>query len=376
MAGVYVHIPFCKRKCIYCDFYSIVSLRLRDKYVRAVESEAQMRRHELAGMPINTLYIGGGTPSVLSMEQLETMIVGLQNAFDLSRLEEFTIEVNPDDVTCELAEKLLQLGVNRVSMGVQSLVDDELVFLNRRHSAKGAEKACHDLRSAGFDNISIDLIYGIPGQTMETWKYTLDMALLLQAKHVSCYNLSYEEGTMLYKLRDAGRVKECDDNTCVEMYDLLVDMLENAGYEHYEISNFAMPGFYSRHNSGYWDKTSYLGLGASAHSYDGNVRRYNPDNVKNYIESIENGIVACVVEQESCIDEKYDEDVMLRLRTSRGIDSEWLGLIYGEEYRDYFENAIKGFVSSGLVVRDGNCYRLSRNGVMLSDMVMRELMRG
>ncbi len=375
MAGVYVHIPFCKRKCIYCDFYSIASSRLSDRYVKAVGMEAQLRGQEIAGMPVKTLYIGGGTPSVLSFEQLSVLIEGLRAAIDLSHVEEFTVEVNPDDVTHEFAEQLLKLGVNRVSMGVQSLVDEELVFLNRRHDAKEAMKAYCDLQSAGFNNISIDLIYGIPGQTLDTWKYTLEKALSLQAKHVSCYNLSYEEGTMLHKLRETGRVMECDDNTCVEMYDMLVDMLDGAGYEHYEISNFAMPGFYSRHNSGYWDKTPYLGLGASAHSYDGNMRRYNPDNVKLYVESLENDVVVCVGEQES-VDEKYDEDVMLRLRTSRGIDSEWIKSIYGKAYSDYFVNAIRSFVDSGLVIKDGSRYRLSRNGVMLSDMIMRELMRG
>lgn len=375
MAGVYVHIPFCKRKCIYCDFYSIASSRLSDRYVKAVGMEAQLRGQEIAGMPVKTLYIGGGTPSVLSFEQLSVLIEGLRAAIDLSHVEEFTVEVNPDDVTHEFAEQLLKLGVNRVSMGVQSLVDEELVFLDRRHDAKEAMKAYCDLQSAGFNNISIDLIYGIPGQTLDTWKYTLEKALSLQAKHVSCYNLSYEEGTMLYKLRETGRVMECDDNTCVEMYDMLVDMLDGAGYEHYEISNFAMPGFYSRHNSGYWDKTPYLGLGASAHSYDGNMRRYNPDNVKLYVESLENDVVVCVGEQES-VDEKYDEDVMLRLRTSRGIDSEWIKSIYGKAYSDYFVNAIRSFVDSGLVIKDGSRYRLSRNGVMLSDMIMRELMRG
>lgn len=375
MAGVYVHIPFCKRKCIYCDFYSIASSRLSDRYVKAVGMEAQLRGQEIAGMPVKTLYIGGGTPSVLSFEQLSVLIEGLRAAVDLSPVEEFTVEVNPDDVTHEFAEQLLKLGVNRVSMGVQSLVDEELVFLNRRHDAKEAMKAYCDLQSAGFNNISIDLIYGIPGQTLDTWKYTLEKALSLQAKHVSCYNLSYEEGTMLHKLRETGRVMECDDNTCVEMYDMLVDMLDGAGYEHYEISNFAMPGFYSRHNSGYWDKTPYLGLGASAHSYDGNMRRYNPDNVKLYVESLENDVVVCVGEQES-VDEKYDEDVMLRLRTSRGIDSEWIKSIYGKAYSDYFVNAIRSFVDSGLVIKDGSRYRLSRNGVMLSDMIMRELMRG
>lgn len=375
MAGVYVHIPFCKCKCIYCDFYSIASSRLSDRYVKAVGMEAQLRGQEIAGMPVKTLYIGGGTPSVLSFEQLSVLIEGLRAAIDLSHVEEFTVEVNPDDVTHEFAEQLLKLGVNRVSMGVQSLVDEELVFLNRRHDAKEAMKAYCDLQSAGFNNISIDLIYGIPGQTLDTWKYTLEKALSLQAKHVSCYNLSYEEGTMLYKLRETGRVMECDDNTCVEMYDMLVDMLDGAGYEHYEISNFAMPGFYSRHNSGYWDKTPYLGLGASAHSYDGNMRRYNPDNVKLYVESLENDVVVCVGEQES-VDEKYDEDVMLRLRTSRGIDSEWIKSIYGKAYSDYFVNAIRSFVDSGLVIKDGSRYRLSRNGVMLSDMMMRELMRG
>lgn len=375
MAGVYVHIPFCKRKCIYCDFYSIASSRLSDRYVKAVGMEAQLRGQEIAGMPVKTLYIGGGTPSVLSFEQLSVLIEGLRAAIDLSHVEEFTVEVNPDDVTHEFAEQLLKLGVNRVSMGVQSLVDEELVFLNRRHDAKEAMKAYCDLQSAGFNNISIDLIYGIPGQTLDTWKYTLEKALSLQAKHVSCYNLSYEEGTMLHKLRETGRVMECDDNTCVEMYDMLVDMLDGAGYEHYEISNFAMPGFYSCHNSGYWDKTPYLGLGASAHSYDGNMRRYNPDNVKLYVESLENDVVVCVGEQES-VDEKYDEDVMLRLRTSRGIDSEWIKSIYGKAYSDYFVNAIRSFVDSGLVIKDGSRYRLSRNGVMLSDMIMRELMRG
>ena len=375
MAGVYVHIPFCKRKCIYCDFYSIASSRLSDRYVKAVGMEAQLRGQEIAGMPVKTLYIGGGTPSVLSFEQLSVLIEGLRAAVDLSPVEEFTVEVNPDDVTHEFAEQLLKLGVNRVSMGVQSLVDEELVFLNRRHDAKEAMNAYCDLQSAGFNNISIDLIYGIPGQTLDTWKYTLEKALSLQAKHVSCYNLSYEEGTMLYKLRETGRVMECDDNTCVEMYDMLVDMLDGAGYEHYEISNFAMPGFYSRHNSGYWDKTPYLGLGASAHSYDGNMRRYNPDNVKLYVESLENDVVVCVGEQES-VDEKYDEDVMLRLRTSRGIDPEWIKSIYGKAYSDYFVNAIRSFVDSGLVIKDGSRYRLSRNGVMLSDMIMRELMRG
>ena len=375
MAGVYVHIPFCKRKCIYCDFYSIASSRLSDRYVKAVGMEAQLRGQEIAGMPVKTLYIGGGTPSVLSFEQLSVLIEGLRAAIDLSHVEEFTVEVNPDDVTHEFAEQLLKLGVNRVSMGVQSLVDEELVFLNRRHDAKEAMKAYCDLQSAGFNNISIDLIYGIPGQTLDTWKYTLEKALSLQAKHVSCYNLSYEEGTMLHKLRETGRVTECDDNTCVEMYDMLVDMLDCAGYEHYEISNFAMPGFYSRHNSGYWDKTPYLGLGASAHSYDCNMRRYNPDNVKLYVESLENDVVVCVGEQES-VDEKYDEDVMLRLRTSRGIDSEWIESIYGKAYSDYFVNAIRSFVDSGLVIKDGSRYRLSRNGVMLSDMIMRELMRG
>lgn len=375
MAGVYVHIPFCKRKCIYCDFYSIASSRLSDRYVKAVGMEAQLRGQEIAGMPVKTLYIGGGTPSVLSFEQLSVLIEGLRAAVDLSPVEEFTVEVNPDDVTHEFAEQLLKLGVNRVSMGVQSLVDEELVFLNRRHDAKEAMKAYCDLQSAGFNNISIDLIYGIPGQTLDTWKYTLEKALSLQAKHVSCYNLSYEEGTMLHKLRETGRVMECDDNTCVEMYDMLVDMLDGAGYEHYEISNFAMPGFYSRHNSGYWDKTPYLGLGVSAHSYDGNMRRYNPDNVKLYVESLENDVVVCVGEQES-VDEKYDEDVMLRLRTSRGIDSEWIKSIYGKAYSDYFVNAIRSFVDSGLVIKDVSRYRLSRNGVMLSDMIMRELMRG
>ncbi len=374
MAGIYVHIPFCKKKCIYCDFYSIAAKPgIIDEYVGAVCREAIVRGGALQGEAVRTVYIGGGTPSLLSVGQLSRMVDGLRSAFDLSAVEEFTIEVNPDDVSGEVVRAYVDLGINRVSMGVQSFIDSELRFLNRRHDAMRAVDAYESIISNGISNVSIDLIYGIPGQTLQSWRQSLDMAMRLRPSHISCYSLSYEEGTRLYRMLRSHLIQEVGDETCVKMYELMARVLEDNGYEHYEISNFALPGQYSRHNSSYWDKTPYLGLGASAHSYAGGVRYYNPDSIKSYIDGIACG-KAVAVGEELSLCERYDEEVMLRLRTSKGIDAGALRGAYGIPFYDYFMSVVKRFVDSGLMECDGSRYRLSRKGVMLSDMIMRELM--
>lgn len=374
MAGIYVHIPFCKSKCIYCDFYSVSARHdLMDCYVQSICKEADLRKDELRNEAVKTVYIGGGTPSLLSHEQLILLVDGLRKIFDLSCVEEFTIEVNPDDVSAELVRLYVKLGINRVSMGVQSFVDDELRFLNRRHDSAQAVKAYRLITDGGIDNVSIDLIYGIPGQTLQSWNNSVLKALQLMPKHISCYNLSYEDGTNIYRMLEKGVIREVGDEECVAMYESMTDMLGRHGYEHYEISNFALPAYYSRHNSSYWDKSCYLGLGASAHSYVGGVRFYNPNNIKSYVADISSGKVVAVAEAESK-SEQYNEEVMIRLRTSRGVDASILGMTYGEPYHGYFLNAVQEFVDSGLVENKGSVYRLSRRGIMLSDMVIRELM--
>lgn len=374
MAGIYIHIPFCKKKCIYCDFYSIAAKAdVVDNYIDALCKEIAMRKAELCGETVKTVYVGGGTPSLLGHGRLLRIADALHREFDMCGVEEFTIEVNPDDVSDEEVAAFRSMGINRVSMGVQSFIDKELKFLNRRHTADGAIEAYNTILRNGIDNVSIDLIYGIPGQTLQSWRQSVDTAMQLRPRHISCYNLSYEDGTRLCRMLENGSIAVIDDDVCVKMYEIVSDRLADCGYEHYEISNYALPGFRSRHNSNYWNKTPYIGFGASAHSYLSGRRSYNPGNIKLYVAAINDGVTVSEIEEES-IAEQYDEEVMLRLRTKDGIDAGRLRSTYGEEYYAYFLNAVRGFVDSGLVERHGDVYRLSRKGVMLSDMVIRELM--
>lgn len=375
MAGVYVHIPFCASRCSYCDFFS--TLRLSESgeaYVSAVIAEAAMRRDELHGEPVKTLYLGGGTPSQLPLPLLSRLIAGLLEQFDFEEVEEYTIEANPDDVTPEWCRAVSLLGVNRVSMGVQSFEDKILRLIGRRHTAQQAAEAVARLRDAGIDNISIDLIFGLPGQTLDSWAASVHKAIDLQPQHISAYGLTYEEGTRLWHQRERGEITEVPEEQCLEMYRMLVDALQGAGYEHYEISNFALPGYRSRHNSSYWNDTPYLGLGAAAHSYDGRVRRYNPHDLQQYISKIMAGETAYEQEELSPW-ERYDERVMLGLRTADGVDADRLRHDFGEEAWQHFIREAQRHIEAGhLHVTDGSRYILTRNGIMLSDSIIRDLM--
>ena len=375
MAGIYVHIPFCASRCAYCDFFSTLKLEQAGApYVEALVAEARLRRDELHGESIRTLYMGGGTPSQLPQPLLERLVEGLRDTFDLAGVEEFTVEANPDDVTAQWCAALPSLGVNRVSMGVQSFEDEILRAIGRRHTAQQAVEAVANLRQAGIANISIDLIYGLPVQTVNSWTESVCQAIALKPEHISAYGLTYEEGTRLWQQRERGEVIEVPEEQCLEMYRILVDMLQSAGYEHYEISNFALPGYHSRHNSSYWDDTPYLGLGAAAHSYDGTSRRYNPHDLHQYIDMVMSGTKAC--EQEELTRwERYDERVMLGLRTARGVDAHRLRSDFGDEAWQHFSGEARPHIAAGHlhVTKDGH-YVLSRDGIMLSDAIIRDLM--
>ncbi|MGM9802544.1 MAG: radical SAM family heme chaperone HemW [Muribaculaceae bacterium] len=373
MAGIYIHIPFCKRRCSYCDFYSVTSLKSSWQYVESLGKELDMRIGELSGADISTIYIGGGTPSALTIEQLGAVFDMLRSKGVMADACEVTIEVNPDDVTPELVAALRTYGVNRVSMGVQSFVDEELKAVNRRHNAQEAIDAIDVLKRGGISNISIDLIYGLPLQTLQSWAHSLDVALAMDVSHISAYCLSYEEGTALTRLRDMGRIKEADEELCVAMYEMLCQRLSYAGYEHYEISNFAKPGCYSQHNSSYWNGTPYLGLGAGAHSYDGNVRSYNPCDILAYMRCVAEGKVACVAEEELWW-QRYNEMVMVRLRTKWGIDVDVVGRQFGENIAMRFRRIADEYVLQSVMQCNGSIYALTQNGVMLSDAIIRELM--
>lgn len=375
MAGIYVHIPFCASRCSYCDFFS--TLRLEEsglRYVEALIAEARLRRGELHGEQVKTLYLGGGTPSQLPLPLIWQLVVGLREVFSLDAVEEFTVEANPDDVTREWCDGMVALGVNRVSMGVQSFEDSILRLIGRRHTAQQAVESVDRLRGSGISNISIDLIFGLPGQTLASWTESVQQAIALKPQHISAYGLTYEEGTRLWHQRERGEVIEVPEDQCLEMYRILVDMLQAAGYEHYEISNFALPGYHSRHNSSYWNDTPYLGLGAAAHSYDGQVRRSNPANLNDYINEVLNGEVA-FQEEEMTRWERYDERVMLGLRTSQGVDIDKLRNDFGDEaWRHFTREAARHVASGNLFKTEDGRFVLTRSGIMLSDSIIRDLM--
>ena len=377
MAGVYVHVPFCKSRCVYCGFFSTTRLALRQRYVDAVCREWTLRRQELRE-PVRTLYIGGGTPSQLEPEQLRQLFGVLAD----STLEEVTIECNPDDVTETFAREFASMPVNRVSMGAQTFSDERLRFLHRRHTAAQVVEAVGRLRKAGIGNISIDLMYGFPEETIDEWHDDISAALALGVEHLSAYALMYEEGTPLYEMLERGEVEEADEELSRRMYYDLKDRLAAAGYEHYEISNFARKGFRSKHNSSYWNGTPYVGLGAGAHSFDGRRRSWNIDDVEGYVEELRSWgdeEVRSWGDEEvrrwaegEVLDEvsRYNELVMTALRTREGLD---LSVLTGEQ-RGYCLRMAKRFVDGGLLAMEDRRLRLTRDGLFVSDMIMRELM--
>ena len=338
MAGIYIHIPFCKTRCKYCDFFSTTHLEKRSQYVEALLEEMKDRvaiAHSEASnspqgvqYPISTIYIGGGTPSTLEVEQLRRLgeeAIRLAGEEAKGERREITLEANPGDITLEKATAWRAIGINRLSMGIQSFDDDLLRLIGRRHTAEQARKAVAIAQAAGFDNISIDLMYALPSQTMEQWQRDVAEALQLGVQHISTYGLIYEEGTVLTALLERGHITPVDEDTEIQMYDYLVEQLTANGFEHYEVSNFALPNRRSKHNSNYWNDTPYIGLGAGAHSYDGTVRSWNISDVDAYIEQA----MAHHLQPEQEIlteEQRHTERVMLGLRTNQGISSSEIDL--------------------------------------------------
>ena len=379
MAGIYIHIPFCRSRCIYCGFYSTTALDLRQRYVDALCREMEIRSHrsEVRGERIETIYLGGGTPSQLTFDQLRQLFIYINKVYpltpDSSPLPpEITIEMNPDDVTVEFAAVLHQLPINRVSMGIQTFDDQRLRFLHRRHTSQQAIEAVSILRAAGIRNISIDLMYGFPGETLADWEADISAALALNVEHLSAYCLMIEEGTPLYRML---KQHTGDEETERQMYEVLIDRLTTADYEHYEISSFARPGFRSRHNSSYWNGTPYIGLGAAAHSYDIRSRSWNVADIRQYIEGMER--CERIFEEEQLDDDtRYNDIVTVALRTREGIDLNALS----EKYRNYCIKNARRYLDDGLLELTSplspvtSHLRLTRRGLFVSDMVMSNLM--
>lgn len=371
MAGVYIHIPFCARKCVYCDFYS-VGARLADwpRLVSALLDEARIRVPELtgAGAKCDTLYIGGGTPSLLPPGEFGRLAAGVLSL--TGPVSEFTVEVNPDDVTGELADAWRGAGVDRVSMGVQSLVDDELRAIGRRHDSRRAREAYDTLRRR-FGNVSLDLMFGLPGQTRRSLRESVAGVIDMRPEHVSVYSLMYEERTALTRMRDSGRIDETPEEESAAMFADITEMLDSAGYEQYEISNYSLPGFRSRHNSAYWSGEPYVGLGPAAHSYDGlRTRRANAPDVRAYISRWLDGGGDAVTVETLTDDELREEMIMTRLRTRGGIPLEEFRRRFGAVAFRSLLSASRRWVAAGLMEERDGTLALSRRGVMVSDEII------
>ena len=381
MAGLYIHIPFCESRCIYCGFYSTTSLKERDAYIEALCQEMALRQiNDTLGEPakIETIYLGGGTPSQLTSEQLVRLFEGINKNYGSSLTEhiEITMECNPDDITPTLCRTIAQLPINRISMGIQTFSDERLRFLHRRHNAIEAKQAIKLLRKAGVGNISIDLMFGFPNETITEWTHDIREALSLNVEHLSAYSLMYEEGTTLYRLLQQEKIKEIDEETYLQMYEILIDELTAAGYEHYEISNFALPGYRSRHNSSYWHEVPYIGLGAAAHSYIRSpkvMRSWNISDINEYIHSIKQGIV--VQESETLdINTRYNDLIATALRTSDGITLTKIKEEFGDSlYRTLLTEADKHIERHQMQIKEGRLM-LTRNGLYVSDDIMSDFM--
>lgn len=373
MAGIYIHIPFCKTRCIYCDFYSTTRSELKERYVRALCRELEMRREYLRGEPIETIYLGGGTPSQLDEGDFLRIFETIRTVYGMEHCREITLEANPDDLTETYVAMLRRLPFNRISMGIQTFDDATLKLLNRRHNAAQAIEAVGRCRRAGFANISIDLIYGLPGETDERWKQDLQQAVALNVEHISAYHLTYEEGTRLYELLQARRIREVDEESSVRFFSILMDTLTDAGYEHYEISNFCRPGMHSRHNTSYWKGIPYLGCGASAHSFDRRTREWNVASIDEYIRALEDGHRLYETEPRDP-DTAYNECVMTSLRTRQGLSLEEVEKEYGTVLRQYCTDMAQPYLKDGkLEMRDGRL-RLTREGIFVSDGIISDLM--
>lgn len=365
MSGIYIHVPFCKRKCIYCAFYSVALLSRKQDYLDALRCEIEQTIDYLPSREISTLYIGGGTPTLLSISTIESILTKIRRHYQLNPNGEFTIEANPEQLTKSYLQDLLYLGINRISIGVQSFNDDTLRFLGRRHNAVEAREAVNNARSAGFDNISIDLIYGIAQRQPGEWEADLHSAMKLPISHLSCYALTKEENTLLWRKIHRNELPDMDEELANQEFYQLLKLSREYGFEQYEISNFARHGMVSQHNSAYWERKPYLGLGPSAHSFNGSSRRWNVSDLQQYIDDIAQGTFSGESEELS-LNDQYNEYVMLGLRTYKGINLAQINELFGEKYRQLAEKQLQQ-VNTNHYQQNGDTIILTDEGKFFAD---------
>ena len=379
MAGIYIHIPFCKQACHYCDFHFSTGLKNKDAFISALKKEIKLQQHYLkpinnadAKEEVSTIYFGGGTPSLFSELELMDIFDTLNNHFNISSTAEITLEANPDDLTSKKVKQFKALPINRFSVGIQSFFDEDLKLMNRVHNCQEAESAVKILQDSGFENITIDLIYGIPSLTNNMWKYNLQKAFDLQVKHISAYCLTVEPKTALAHLVKKGVIKNVDEQQSSEQFEIMLEEMKRNNFVQYEISNFCKDNFYSRHNSNYWLKEKYLGLGPSAHSYNGISRQWNIANNSLYIQALENNEIN--FEQEILTEvQQYNEYILTSLRTMWGADLKYIETKFGNEYLIHCIKDVEKYVLSKDVLMYENKLFLTDKGKLLADKIASDL---
>lgn len=373
MAGIYIHVPFCRQACRYCDFYFTVSLKYRDAYVDALLRELADRAGESTGSDVSTVYLGGGTPSVLTGEQLGMIMVRVRELFHIDPAAEVTIEANPDDLDDARLAMLRMTGFNRLSIGVQSFHAHHLELMRRSHNAGQATDAIRRSAVHGFDNINMDLIYGLPGLTSAEWEQNVLTAMELPVQHISAYHLTYEAGTVFDHWRKKGRIQELPEAASIAQYKMLRQITAAHGFEHYEISNFALPGYRSAHNSSYWSGTTYIGFGPSAHSYNGTLRRWNIASLQRYIESTQSGGTAFENEILTATD-RFHDYLITALRTMEGADVALIREQFGDTIADQLLQRAAPFTGTNEMKTEGGRLKMTPEGWLRSDLVIQELM--
>jgi oxygen-independent coproporphyrinogen-3 oxidase len=372
MAGLYIHIPFCKQACHYCDFHFSTNQSLKLALVQAMANEIRLQQQYLDRENISTIYFGGGTPSLLSQEELQLIFGSVHQHFVSNANPEVTLEANPDDLTEEKISMLRTSGINRLSIGIQTFHDELLYYLNRAHQASAAIASFHAARSAGFANISIDLMYAIPGQTEQMWEKDIEEAIRLNPEHISCYSLTIEPKTAFGQWSKTGKLKLVEDDIAARHLEVLIERLVCAGYEHYEISNFAKPGYYSKHNSSYWRQTHYLGIGPSAHSYNGVSRQYNIANNHQYLKSLQRGEIPFQRETLSR-DDLINEYILTTLRTHWGCDVAYLKKHYDYDMLTDRQQYLSDLFDKKIALLSGSIITLTQKGKLLADKIASDL---
>ena len=373
MAGIYIHIPFCKQACHYCDFHFSTSLKKKDLLLVALVKEMELRKHELKDQTVETIYFGGGTPSLLSNFEIQTILGSVFENYNVVENPEITLEANPDDLTKDRIHELAETPINRLSIGTQSFFDEDLKLMNRAHNANEAKK-CLEEATKYFENITIDLIYGIPGLTNERWKENIETALSFNIPHISSYALTVEPKTALESFIKKGTVKNVDDDLAQEQFHMLIEKLEASGFVQYELSNFGKPNFFSKHNTSYWQGKSYLGIGPSAHSFNGTQRSWNVRNNSKYINALANDELPLEVENLTTVDQ-YNEYVMTGLRTICGVSLKRIEQDFGKSYKTYILKQSQKHIDQDLLYIDNDKLLITKRGKFLSDGIASDLFK-